>query len=129
MEVEDRSDPEKRWHTARGPCPAARYRARDQSRTAEGSVIGKQQWQAIHERRAPATASRGSPASWSWIARRCDAAAAERWQPYRRQARRRRCWMRTAQWLSERAPQVHYSARILYQELRAQRGFTGSYET
>jgi DNA replication protein DnaC len=28
-----------------------------------------------------------------------------------------------------RAPQVHYSARILYQELRASRGYTGRYET
>jgi hypothetical protein len=32
-------------------------------------------------------------------------------------------------WLKERAPQVHYSARILYQELRSQRGYTGSYDT
>jgi hypothetical protein len=31
------------------------------------------------------------------------------------------------QWLTERAPQVNYSARILWKELRAQRGFTGSY--
>jgi transposase len=30
-------------------------------------------------------------------------------------------------WLAERAPQVNYSARILWQELRAQRGFAGSY--
>lgn len=28
-----------------------------------------------------------------------------------------------------RAPHVNYSARILYQELRARRGYTGSYET
>jgi transposase len=32
------------------------------------------------------------------------------------------------QWLHERAPQVGYSARILYQELVKQRGFTGCYE-
>jgi transposase len=32
-------------------------------------------------------------------------------------------------WLVERAPQVHYSARILWQELRGQRGFAGCYET
>jgi transposase len=31
------------------------------------------------------------------------------------------------QWLTERAPEVNYSARILWQELRAQRGFAGSY--
>ncbi|MFO1405277.1 MAG: hypothetical protein U1E96_11965 [Azonexus sp.] len=32
-------------------------------------------------------------------------------------------------WIVERAPQVNYSARILHQELRSQRGFAGSYET
>jgi hypothetical protein len=31
------------------------------------------------------------------------------------------------QWMAERAPEVNYSARILWQELRAQRGFDGSY--
>jgi len=31
-------------------------------------------------------------------------------------------------WLADRAPQVHYSARILRQELRA-RGWQGCYET
>ena len=32
-------------------------------------------------------------------------------------------------WLVERAPQVHYSTRILYQELRAGRGNSGGYDT
>jgi len=32
-------------------------------------------------------------------------------------------------WLAERAPQVGYSARILYQELVAERGYTGGYDT
>jgi len=32
-------------------------------------------------------------------------------------------------WLRARAPEVHYSARILYQELVAQQGFLGSYDT
>jgi hypothetical protein len=32
------------------------------------------------------------------------------------------CWTNTVQ----RAPQVNYSARILWQDLRAQRGFDGS---
>ena len=34
-----------------------------------------------------------------------------------------------ADWLQRRAPEVRYSARILYQELRRERGYTGSYET
>jgi hypothetical protein len=32
-------------------------------------------------------------------------------------------------WLAERAPEVNYSARILFQELRAGRGYAGSYQT
>ena len=32
-------------------------------------------------------------------------------------------------WLAARAPQVHYSARILFQELRGQRDYRGSYDT
>lgn len=32
-------------------------------------------------------------------------------------------------WLRKRASKVHYSARILYRELKADRGFQGSYET
>jgi transposase len=34
-----------------------------------------------------------------------------------------------AEFLRHRAPQVHYSARILFQELVQQHGYTGSYET
>ena len=34
-----------------------------------------------------------------------------------------------ADFVQARAPQVGYSTRILYQELRASRGYTGSYET
>ncbi len=33
------------------------------------------------------------------------------------------------EWLRRRAPEVRYSARILYQELKAQQGYGGSYET
>lgn len=32
-------------------------------------------------------------------------------------------------WLTERAAQVHYSARILFQGLRHDRGYTGGYDT
>ena len=47
------------------------------------------------------------------------------WQPYRRTPRRETllCWPHTPGVCVERAPQVHYSARILFQELRASRGY------
>jgi transposase len=51
------------------------------------------------------------------------------WAPYRREAPARRLLDAHRAWLIERAPQVHYSARILFQELRAERGYGGGYDT
>jgi transposase len=97
---------------------------------AEEGVIGKEQWQAIHERRA-------ARASVSAIAREFDldrktvrsCLRQTEWKPYRRQMSVATALDQHRAWLEERAPQVGYSARILHQELRLQRGFTGSYET
>lgn len=99
-------------------------------RDAGESVIGKQQWEAIHERQA-----RGQ--SVSAIARELDldrktvrqCLRQPQWQPYRREVSATRLMDAHRAWLIERAPQVHWSARILYQELCAQRGWRGSYET
>jgi transposase len=51
------------------------------------------------------------------------------WQPYHRAAAGETLLTAHAEFVRDRAPQVGYSARILYQELRASRGYTGSYET
>lgn len=51
------------------------------------------------------------------------------WQPYHRGAVAETLLTAHADLVRARAPQVNYSARILYQELRASRGYTGSYET
>jgi transposase len=51
------------------------------------------------------------------------------WQPYRRAVGAETLLTAHADVVRARAPQVNYSARILYQELRASRGYTGSYET
>lgn len=51
------------------------------------------------------------------------------WQPYHRAAVAETRLTARADFVRARAPQVQYSARILYQELRASRGYTGSYET
>jgi len=53
----------------------------------------------------------------------------EVWRPYARAARTDTLLAAHAEYLGERAPQVEYSARILYQELRQRRGYTGSYDT
>jgi transposase len=51
------------------------------------------------------------------------------WQPYHRAAVVETLLSAHADFVRARAPQVNYSARILYQELQASRGYTGSYET
>jgi transposase len=97
---------------------------------AEVGVIAMQQWRAIQERRAAGM-------SVSGIARELDldrktvrvALKRTAWQPYRREAPAPTLLDAHRAWLLERAPQVHYSARILYQELSRERGFTGCYET
>lgn len=59
--------------------------------------------------------------------RRCVRSA--QWRAYQREAAAATLMSPHAAWLTERAPQVRYSARILFQELRAMRGFTGGYDT
>lgn len=51
------------------------------------------------------------------------------WQAYQRVARIDTLLATHAEFLRERAPQVCYSARILFQELRRAHGYAGSYET
>lgn len=93
----------------------------------EEPVLGQQQWEAVHERR-----SRGQ--SISAIARDLDldrktvrtCLNQASWKPYQRAAASSLLDPHR-DWLADRAPQVNYSARILWQELRAQRGFVGSY--
>jgi len=50
-------------------------------------------------------------------------------QPYQRAARSDTLLAEHADFLRRRAPEVDYSARILFQELRGSRGYAGSYET
>ena len=93
----------------------------------EEPVLGQQQWEAIHERY-------GQGLSQSAIARELEldrktvrtCLRQASWQRYQR-ASVPRLLDGHFEWLAERAPEVAYSARILWQELRAQRGFTGSY--
>ena len=59
--------------------------------------------------------------------RRCVRKA--QWQAYRREVAAATLMSAHAAWLAERAPQVRYSARILFQELSAARGYTGGYDT
>jgi transposase len=53
----------------------------------------------------------------------------EDWTPYRRQASEEGILSEHLGWLADRAPLVNYSARILFEELCAQRGYQGGYDT
>jgi transposase len=96
----------------------------------EDVVVGQERWEEIHRLKAQGM-------TLSWIARvtgldrktvrRC--LRQVRWQAYRRPAKREALIAPHRSWLEERAAQVGYSARILYQELRAERGFEGGYGT
>lgn len=50
-------------------------------------------------------------------------------KPYQRAAQQHTLLGEHSAYLQARAAQVNYSARILFQELRSQRGYTGSYDT
>jgi transposase len=113
-----------------GPTAMAPATVTGSNPEAESSVIAEQQWRAIHERGAAGM-------NVSGIARELDldrktvrkALKQKTWRPYRREAPAPTLLDAHRAWLTERAPQVHYSARILYQELRHERGFPGCYET
>jgi transposase len=51
------------------------------------------------------------------------------WMPYRRAVRPDTLLAAHGEFLRRRAPEVQFSARILYQELTRDHGFTGSYDT
>lgn len=94
---------------------------------AEAPVVGQQQWEVVHERRARGQSVSGIARELELdrkTVRSCLQQAS--WQPYRR-AEAGGLLDAHREWLAERAPEVDYSARILWQELRSRRGFAGSY--
>jgi transposase len=96
----------------------------------EAMVLSKERWEEIrrlHEREGVKVAE---------IARRLDLdrktvgkALRGQWKPYTRVAKADTLLAGHAEFLRERAGEVNYSARILYQELVGARGFAGSYQT
>jgi transposase len=96
----------------------------------EEPMVGQERWEEIRRLKvAGMTVSGIARASGldRKTVRRC--LRQVRWQAYRRPARREALLDAHRGWLAERAAQVGYSARILYQELCAQRGFEGGYGT
>jgi transposase len=99
--------------------------------TGEGGMVDQERWAEIRRLR------QDEQVSISEIGRRLDVdrktvrrhLRKTTWQPYRRAAVAETLLTAHADVVRARAPQVNDSARILYQELRASRGYTGSYET
>jgi transposase len=94
-------------------------------------MVGRELWEELHRMRALEGLSVSALARWFDLdrktVRRC--LRETEWQPYRRAERTDGMLAEQSRWLLERAPQVGYSARILFQELRRERGYRGSYET
>jgi transposase len=91
---------------------------------AEASVLSKERWEELRRLRGVG-ASVSQLARMSGLDRKTVRAALgkEAWTPYRRSPVGETLLTPHRAWLVERAPQVHYSARILFQELRAERGY------
>ncbi|MBI1397512.1 MAG: IS21 family transposase [Betaproteobacteria bacterium] len=112
------------------PADSSRVTVSAGSTDRENAVLGTHQWEAIRERRANGESVSSIAREFGIdrkTVRRC--LRQEQWQPYRRESSVSTMLEAHRDWLTERAPQVHYSARILWQELRRTRGFEGSYET
>lgn len=93
-------------------------------------MVGKERWEQIQRLRAAGQ-------SVSAIARQLELdrktvrywLRQSEWRPYRRAGKDETVLSAHRAWLVRRAPQVSYSARILYQELVSQRGYQGGYDT
>jgi len=96
----------------------------------EDVVVGQERWEELQRLKAGGMTLSGISRATGLdrkTVRRC--LRQVRWQAYRRAARRESLLAPHREWLKERAPEVGYSARILYQELCASRGFEGGYGT
>jgi len=96
----------------------------------EERMVQEDRWQEIHrlhrDERLPITEIARRLDLDRKTVRRC--LKQDHWQPYQRPARTDTLLASHAEFLRERAPQVGYSAQVLFQELRT-RGFAGSYPT
>lgn len=97
---------------------------------ARESVVSKERWEELGRMRAAGMSdsaiSRATGLDRKTV-RTC--LRKKQWEPYRRAPAEATLLSPHRAWLVERAPQVNYSAQILFQELRASRGYTGGYDT
>jgi transposase len=101
----------------------------DEANSLETTVLNEERWAEIRR-------LHDGGLSISEIGRRLEAdrktirkALRAPWKAYQRVAREATLLANHAEFVSERAAQVNFSARILFQELKRERGFEGSYDT
>ena len=97
----------------------------------EGRMVREDDWREVHrlvhvERRSKADIARHVGLDRKTVRAILQA---EAWHPYTRAEAANTLLTEHTTYLQSRAPQVQYSARILFQELRQSRGYRGSYET
>ena len=96
----------------------------------ETNVIAKDRWEFMHKLKAEGQTvsqiARVTGADRKTV-RTC--LARSQWEPYHREPASDTLLAPHLAWLEQRAAQVHFSARILFQELRRERGYTGGYGT
>jgi transposase len=96
----------------------------------EEAVVGRERWEWIRAQRAAGWTVAGIAREAGLdrkTVRRC--LRQSQWQPYRRPSVADGLLTAHRAWLAERAVAVGYSARILFQELRTEHGWGGSYAT
>lgn len=90
-------------------------------------MIGESIWEEIRRRRELGASVRQLSRDYALARNTISRCLRQRsWQRYARTAQAATILAPHAEFLRDRAPGVEYSARILYQELVGQRGFTGS---
>jgi transposase len=97
----------------------------------EVPMVREEAWREVHRRFHVARQSKSEIARQLGLDRKTVRSILREaaWQPYRRAERTDTLLIEHRQFLERRAPLVQYSARILFQELRRERGYRGSYET
>ena len=91
----------------------------------ESRMVGRELWEELHRARAADGVSVSALARRFGLDRKTvrRSLSQHKWRPYRRTAKADTRLAEHAGYLYARAPAVNYSARILYQELRADRGW------
>jgi transposase len=114
-----------------GPAPTTADTGPEVTPLGEGRMVREDCWREVHRRFHVERQSKSEIARQLDLDRKTVRGILHEaaWQPYTRAERADTLLADHARYLETRAPQVQYSARILFQELRQTRGYRGSYET